>query len=120
MVPVAVVLVVFFFLAKEPPPRAGRRQKSEFLSVLQERDTGVFSLFYGVTFGGFVGLASFLPIMLRDQYGVSKVQAGDLTTLCVLSGSFLRPVGGFLADRLGGIRMLIVLYGTVALLVSTL
>jgi len=119
MVPVTVVLVLFFFLAKEPPKPAGRRQTSEFLSVLQERDTGLFSLFYGVTFGGFVGLASFLPILLRDQYGISKVHAGDLTTLCVLAGSFLRPVGGFLADRLGGIRMLIVLYAAVALLVST-
>ena len=120
LVPVTIVLLFFFFVAKEPPRPAGRRQNSEFISVLQERDTGLFSLFYGVTFGGFVGLASFLPILLRDQYGVSKVQAGDLTTLCVLAGSFLRPVGGFLADRLGGIRMLIVLYGAVALLVSTL
>jgi NNP family nitrate/nitrite transporter-like MFS transporter len=69
-----------------------------------------------VTFGGFVGLASFLSILLRDQYGVSKVTAGDLTALCVMAGSFLRPVGGFLADRLGGIRVLTVLYGTVAIL----
>jgi len=62
-------------------------------------------------------LASFLSIYLCDQYGVSKIHAGDLASLCVLSGSFLRPVGGFLADKLGGIRMLTILYGLVALLI---
>ena len=87
------------------------------MAVLKERDTYLFSLFYAVTFGGFVGLASFLSIFLRDQYGVSKVQAGDLTSLCVLAGSFLRPVGGFLADRLGGIRLLVFLYGAVGMLI---
>jgi NNP family nitrate/nitrite transporter-like MFS transporter len=61
-------------------------------------------------------LASFLSILLRDQYGVSKVTAGDLTALCVLAGSFLRPVGGLLADKLGGVRVLVVLYGVASLL----
>src|SRR5712692_7204319 len=89
---------------------------SEFISQLKERDTSFFSLFYAVTFGGFVGLASFLAIFLKDQYGVSKIQAGDLTCLCVLAGSLLRPVGGFLADELGGIRMLMFLYSAVGLL----
>jgi len=89
---------------------------SEFISQLKERDTYLFSLFYAVTFGGFVGLASFLAIFLKDQYGVSKIQAGDLTFLCVLAGSFLRPVGGFLADKLGGLRMLMFLYAAVGLL----
>lgn len=116
MLPIAAVLVVFFLVVKEPPRPSGGNQRSQFFQVLKERDTGLFSLFYGVTFGGFVGLASFLPILLRDQYAVSKVQAGDLTTLCVLAGSFLRPVGGFLADRLGGIRLLMFLYTTVAAL----
>ncbi len=87
-----------------------------FFSQLKDRDTRFFSLFYAVTFGGFVGLASFLSIFLKDQYGVSKIQAGDLTFLCVLAGSLLRPVGGFLADKLGGVRMLMFLYSAVGLL----
>lgn len=116
LIPLTLVSVVFVSFAKDAPATARTGAPSEFLAVLRERDTWLFSLFYGVTFGGFVGLASFLSILLRDQYGVSKVQAGDLTSLCVLAGSFLRPVGGFLADKLGGIRMLSVLYGAVALL----
>jgi NNP family nitrate/nitrite transporter-like MFS transporter len=111
-----VAAAVFVLLAKEAPGSVKRNSGAEFLSVLRERDTYLFGLFYAVTFGGFVGLASFLSILLRDQYAVSRVTAGDLTALCVLAGSFLRPVGGFLADRLGGIRVLVVLYGIVALL----
>ncbi len=116
LIPLLIVAVVFTLLAKDAPATPRKQSQSEFLAVLRERDTLLFSLFYGVTFGGFVGLASFLSIFLRDQYGVSKVTAGDLTSLCVLAGSFLRPVGGLLADKLGGIRILILLYGAVAML----
>jgi MFS transporter, NNP family, nitrate/nitrite transporter len=116
LIPLALAAVVFVLCAKEPPASAKRESRSAFFDVLKERDTWLFCFFYGVTFGGFVGLASFLSIFLVDQYGVSKVRAGDLTSLCVIAGSFLRPVGGLLADRLGGIRMLSILYGAVALL----
>jgi NNP family nitrate/nitrite transporter-like MFS transporter len=117
IIPLAFAAVIFMVFAKEAPGPVKRQELSEFLAVLKERDTYVFSLFYAVTFGGFVGLASFLSILLRDQYSVSKIHAGDLTSLCVISGSFLRPVGGFLADKLGGIRMLTILYGAVAVLI---
>lgn len=116
MIPLALAALVFILLAKEAPQAAVRSSAGDFLFVLRERDTWLFSLFYAVTFGGFVGLASFLSIFLRDQYGVSKVTAGDLASLCVFAGSFLRPVGGALADKLGGLRMLAVLYGAIALL----
>jgi NNP family nitrate/nitrite transporter-like MFS transporter len=55
---------------------------------------------YAVTFGGF------LPIFLHDQYGFDHVTAGSVTALGGLLGSFIRPLGGYLADRLGGIRLL--------------
>jgi NNP family nitrate/nitrite transporter-like MFS transporter len=61
---------------------------------------------YAVTFGGFVGICSFLPIFLHDQYGFDHVTAGSVTALGGLLGSFIRPLGGYLADRLGGIRVL--------------
>jgi NNP family nitrate/nitrite transporter-like MFS transporter len=116
IVPLLLVAIVFMVFSREAPGTKKTARAADFLAVLAERDTYLFCLFYGVTFGGFVGLASFLSILLRDQYGVSKVTAGDLTSLCVVAGSFLRPVGGFLADRLGGIRMLSILYGAAALL----
>jgi len=116
IVPLMLAATVFVVFAREAPGTEKKQSPAEFLTVLKQGDTYLFSLFYGVTFGGFVGLASFLSILLRDQYGVSKVAAGDLTTLCIVAGSCLRPVGGFLADKLGGIRMLVILYGAVALL----
>jgi NNP family nitrate/nitrite transporter-like MFS transporter len=78
--------------------------------VLSAGDSVWFCFLYSLTFGGFSGFASYLSIFFRDQYQVSKVTAGDLTTFVVLFGSFLRPVGGVLADRLGGHRMLLVLF----------
>ncbi|HWD91391.1 MAG TPA: nitrate/nitrite transporter [Verrucomicrobiae bacterium] len=116
ILPLLLAAIVFVTLSREAPGLTTPASGADFLAVLAERDTYLFSLFYGVTFGGFVGLASFLSILLHDQYGISKVAAGDLTSLCVISGSFLRPVGGWLADRLGGIRMLSILYGAAALL----
>lgn len=61
---------------------------------------------YCVTFGGYVGLSSFLPLFLRDQLHVAPVTAGSLTALAALVGSGARPFGGYLADRIGGLRLL--------------
>ena len=110
MIPIALVAAVLVTCAKEAPGRGTGPTRANFTAVLKQPDTYWFSLFYGVTFGGFVGLASFLAVFLHDQYGVAKVRAGDLVTLCVFAGSFLRPVGGWLADRWGGFRMLMLLY----------
>jgi MFS transporter, NNP family, nitrate/nitrite transporter len=78
--------------------------------VLREPDAWWFMLFYGVTFGGFVGLSSSLTIYFNSEFGLSAVIAGFFTAGCVFAGSFLRPVGGALADRLGGIRTLSIMY----------
>jgi NNP family nitrate/nitrite transporter-like MFS transporter len=66
--------------------------------------------FYSVTFGGFVGLASSLTIYFNDQYGLSPVVAGYFTAACVFAGSLVRPVGGLVADRIGGIKSLSAVY----------
>jgi len=116
ILPLLITAAIFVTLAKEAPSSVKKNESAEFLALLKQRDTWLFSVFYAVTFGGFVGLASFLSILLHDQYAVSKVMAGNLTALCVMAGSFLRPVGGFFADKFGGIRILVVVYGMVSLL----
>lgn len=116
VIPVLLTLALFLLLAEESPSQPSPQRLIQYLRVLKEPDTWWFNLFYMVTFGGFVGLASFLAIFFHDQYGLSRVMAGNLTALCVLTGSFLRPVGGLLADRWGGIKSLFVLYGVVAAL----
>lgn len=116
LVPVIIAWFVLALLAKDSPRKAAPRRWSEYAAVFRESDTLWFCLFYCVTFGGFVGLGSFLPTFFQDQYGLDKIGTGNLTALCVCAGSFVRPLGGYLADRLGGVRMLNVLYGVIAVL----
>jgi NNP family nitrate/nitrite transporter-like MFS transporter len=113
MLPILLTLAVFILMAKDHPGPRARVNPLDYLRVLRERDSLRFCLFYSVTFGGFVGLATYLAIFFKDQYGVTKVTAGDLTALCVFAGSFARPLGGLLADRLGGIRVLLALLATI-------
>ncbi len=110
LIPVVITLVVFAIFAKDSPTQPVPRPIGEYARVLRRRDTWWFCLFYAITFGGFVGLASFLNIFFRDQYGLDSVRAGNFATLCVIAGSFIRPVGGHLADRLGGVKMLTMLF----------
>ena len=84
----------------------GKSLAERFRMVLQERFMQGLCFFYAVTFGGFVGFSSFLPIFFHDQYGVDAVTAGTMTAACGLAGSVARPVGGHVADRRGGLRLL--------------
>jgi MFS transporter, NNP family, nitrate/nitrite transporter len=105
-----IVMVVF---AKEPPD-IERQTFREHIACLFEKDGWAFSLIYVITFGGFIGLASFLPTYFHDQFGVTKVQAGQLTMLSALMGSAVRVVGGYISDRIGGINTLTGVLGLVA------
>jgi NNP family nitrate/nitrite transporter-like MFS transporter len=109
MVPVAIVLILFILLAKNAPGQRTVKRWSDYASLLKIADAYWFCFIYSLTFGGFVGLASYLSTFFHDQYNLTKVQSGDFTTFVVLFGSFLRPVGGMLADRIGGYRMLVLL-----------
>jgi len=100
MLPVATVFVVFAWLARDSPKRVAATSLRSYGAVLREHDTLWLSFLYSLTFGGFVGFASFLTTFFHEQYQLTRVTAGDFTTLVVVSGSLLRPVGGWLADRL--------------------
>lgn len=60
-----------------------------------------------MTFGGFIGLATFLPTYYYDQFPVSKVQASQLSMLAAFMGA-ARRVFGWISDRWGGIITLTV------------
>jgi NNP family nitrate/nitrite transporter-like MFS transporter len=115
MLPVLLVLLAFALLAKDSPRVGKALAWRDFASVLRESDTAWFCFFYCFTFGGFVGLASFLTVFFHDQYGLAKVRAGDFTTVVVLAGSFLRPMGGWLSDKIGGYRLLLVLLAALSI-----
>lgn len=109
MIPLSLVLLAFFLMAKDSPDRVTGQPFRNYLTVLTHIDLWWFCIFYSVTFGGYVGLSSFLPLFLRDQYGVTPVTAGYITALAAFVGSGLRPLGGYLADRYGGVSILSVL-----------
>lgn len=113
--PILVAMIVFAALAKDSPQQPEPKPLADYFRVLKEADIWSFNYLYSVTFGGFVGLASFLVIFFVDQYALATVTAGTFTAACVLAGSFFRPVGGYLADRFGGVKVLSFLYGLTAL-----
>jgi len=111
---IAIPMLVMIVFAKEPPDVDSHASLREHIACLFEGDGWAFSLIYAVTFGGFIGLTTFLPSYYHDQFGVSKVQAGQLTMLAAFMGAALRVVGGWLSDRWGGVNTLTVVLLVVA------
>ena len=118
-IPLAVAFVVYMLLAKDAPEQPAPKKLAEYLDVLKVPDAWWLMLLYAVTFGGFVGLASSLTIYFNAEYGLSPVIAGFFTAACVFAGSFIRPVGGALADRFGGVRTLTIVFALAALGLAT-
>ena len=98
-------MIVMAVFAKEPPDREHQSFR-QHIACLFEKDGWAFSLIYVVTFGGFIGLANFLPTYFHDQFNVTKIEAGQLTMLAALMGSGIRILGGYISDRIGGINTL--------------
>jgi NNP family nitrate/nitrite transporter-like MFS transporter len=116
VIPLAVAFTVYFFAAKDSPTTPPPKKWSEYLATLRMSDAWWFMFFYAVTFGGFVGLASSLAIYFNAEYGLDAVKAGFFTAGCVFVGSLVRPIGGALADRIGGIKTLTIMYALAALM----
>ncbi|MBC8238386.1 MAG: NarK/NasA family nitrate transporter, partial [Helicobacteraceae bacterium] len=130
-----VVLIAYAFIAKDAPSevyKANPKRLKDYGKLLKDKDTWWFSLFYAISFGGFVGFAGYMKVYLMNTYqadmstfGVDmlneenvKVVAGYFGALCIFAGAILRPVGGNTADKIGGIKSLYFFYGMVALLVT--
>ncbi|WP_187648095.1 MFS transporter [Nitrosophilus labii] len=126
-----IILITYILMAKDAPPEIytpRKKKPSDYLKLLKDKDTWWFSLFYAVSFGGFVGFANYMKVYLMDVYkpemaeiGLKilsesnvKVVAGYFGALCIFAGAILRPVGGAIADKMGGVKSLYIFYGIVA------
>src|SRR6187399_758115 len=87
MLPVAAVFVIFALLAKDSPAPRPVTTLRDYRTILGESDTLWLAFLYSLTFGGFVGFASFLTTFFHEQYHLSRVQAGDFTTVVAIAGS---------------------------------
>ncbi|MFS0848759.1 nitrate/nitrite transporter [Novosphingobium panipatense] len=114
-IPLALVLCLYLVLAKDAPNPPAPRKLVDYAALLRQADAWWLMAFYAVTFGGFVGLAASLPIYFTDQFGLSTVVAGYCTAGCVFAGSLVRPLGGALADRIGGVKALMMVYAVAAI-----
>ena len=130
-----IVFVAYLFLAKDAPkeiytPRP--KKVKDYLKLLGDKDTWWFNLFYAVSFGGFVGFAGYMKVYLMNTYQADmsafgmdylnepnvKVIAGYFGAITIFAGAVLRPVGGNIADKIGGVKALYFFYGAVAGLVA--
>jgi NNP family nitrate/nitrite transporter-like MFS transporter len=97
----------YYLLARNSPraaPPAGIG--AMFRLLAKERLSWLLSLFYFLTFGGFVAFSIYLPVLLKDQFGLTPADAGFRTAGFVVLATLSRPLGGWLSDRIGGARVL--------------
>lgn len=113
----AVWAVVFYLFARDASSEAKPKTMAQNFAVLRREPIAwVLSLFYFLTFGGFVAFAIYLPTLLRDNFNLTAADAGARTAGFVLVATLMRPLGGLLADRNGGARVLVPVFIGVAVL----
>ena len=115
-------LVLWWFLAQDAERKGPPKTLAMLVAPLRERGSWVLSLYYFLTFGGFVSMAIYLPTFLTDLFALTPAEAGLRAAGFVLLATALRPVGGWLSDKIGGRRILSFVFPAVivmALLLAT-
>jgi MFS transporter, NNP family, nitrate/nitrite transporter len=110
LIPLILVFIAYAVFSKDAPVEVKKKKLGDYVTLLKQKDAHWFCLFYTVSFGGFSGLAASLIIYFTSEFSLSAVKAGEMAALCTLVGALGRPLGGALADKLGGIRALYIFY----------
>ncbi len=107
LIPVTIMAVVFWLFARDAPGLVKPKSLGDSFAVLRtEPMAWLLSLFYFLTFGGFVAFANYLPKLLVDWFGLDKGDAGLRAAGFTVAATLARPLGGWLADKLGGGKVL--------------
>ena len=110
-----VFALVFVVFARNPPGVVRPSGIGPMIRVLtREPIAWLLGAFYFLTFGGFVAFSIYLPTLLRDQFGLTPADAGFRAAGFVVLATAMRPVGGWLADRVGGAQVLSWVFGGIA------
>jgi NNP family nitrate/nitrite transporter-like MFS transporter len=95
-------LVFFAIKARNAPRRGAIKSWRDVAQPLSDSRSWILSLYYFLTFGGFVAMGVYLPIFLTEMFKLTPQDAGLRTAGFVVVATALRPLGGTLADRIGG------------------
>ena len=107
--------IVFAVFARNKPAAARPAGLAAMIRVLRhERLAWWLGAFYFLTFGGFVAFSIYLPTLLRAQFGLAPADAGFRAAGFVVLATLMRPLGGWLSDRIGGAQVLSWVFGGVA------
>jgi NNP family nitrate/nitrite transporter-like MFS transporter len=100
--------IIFALTARNPSVKVRPKTFQECFEVLRtQKLTWALSLFYSLTFGGFVAFSIYLPTLLQDMFNLTPADAGMRTAVFVIIATFCRPLGGWLSDRMGGANLLL-------------
>lgn len=116
LIPAVFTFAAYAIFSKEANVTIVKKKFSDYMRLLKEQDAHWFCFYYTVSFGGFVGLASYYGLYFRSEFGLSAVKAGDFAAICTCAGALSRPIGGAISDRIGGIRSMLVLFATASVL----
>jgi MFS transporter, NNP family, nitrate/nitrite transporter len=102
---------IFALSANNAKPPSQSKTFAENIAVLKtEKLSWVLSIFYALTFGGFVALSIYLPTLYKEVFALTPPDAGARTAIFVLVATLSRPVGGLLSDRIGGQKLLLYVF----------
>lgn len=111
----AVFGILFLLLARNAPVKSEPKKFHEYFGIFRREPLAwILSLFYFLTFGGFVALGIYLPTLLKDIFGLTPTDAGARVAGFVIFATLMRPVGGWLADRYGGALVLAIVFASIA------
>lgn len=95
-------LIIFMLTARNAPRKGAVKSFADTVRPLSDRRSWILSLYYFMTFGGFVAMAVYLPIFLTEMFRLTPQDAGLRTAGFIVLATVMRPIGGTLADRVGG------------------
>ncbi|MGW7337112.1 MFS transporter [Streptomyces sp. NPDC054808] len=103
----AVYAVAAALLLRDAPGRAVPTEPlaRRLASTLRLGTTWQASALYAVAFGGYVAFSVYLPTYLKTGYGLTQADAANRMAGFVLLAVAMRPVGGWLSDRIGPVRV---------------
>ncbi|MFN2747350.1 MULTISPECIES: nitrate/nitrite transporter [Bacillus] len=84
--------------------------KDQMKAVYRNQKLWFLSLFYFITFGSFVAFTVYLPNFLVNNFGLDPVDSGIRTAGFIAVATFLRPVGGWLADKFNPLKLLMYVF----------